>query len=997
MKKILIFKGNSRLCYTLILQLLLLPAYAFQQQYVTGLVTDASGALPGVIVTLKDTPTATLTDQNGYYALEAQPGQVLVFSYLGYQTQEVAITENTINIFMEPDATMLAEVEINAGYYTVKDRERTGSIARVTAKDIEKQPVSNPLAAMQGRMAGVSITQTTGVPGGGFDVQIRGKNSLRAEGNTPLYIVDGIPFGSENLGNTIISGGILPGSGLNPLNTLNPNDIESIEVLKDADATSIYGSRGANGVVLITTKKGKAGNTRFNVTSYTGIGHVTRKLDLMNTEQYLKMREQAFLNDGFTEIPDYAYDVNGTWDRNRYTDWQKELIGGTAYTNSIYTFVSGGSETTRFLIGGTHYKETTVFPGDFAYRKTAVNFNINHSSANKRFEISLSGNYLADKNDLLGTDLTFQAYILAPNAPEPYTEEGELNWENSTWNNPYAHFEEKYLAKNNTLISNGMFIYRPFEHLELKTALGFTDSYLEETKTSPHTLYNPAYGLGSEVSSLMLNDGRTQSWSFEPQLSYQKEVLGGEINALIGTTFQSRTRKQSGFYAWGFSSNSLINNLSAASNITSLGTNNSDYRYNAVFGRINYNYKGRYFLNLTGRRDGSSRFGPGKRFANFGAIGAAWLFSREDLFENISWLSFGKLRGSYGTTGSDLIGDYKYMKTYGLTGMGYDGVMGLEPIQLFNPNFSWESNKKMEGAVEFGFLEDRLSLTVAHYRNRSSNQLVGIPLPGATGFSTVTANLNATVENTGWEFEFGSRIIDTENFKWNTSLNFTLPKNKLLSFPNLEGSTYANRYVIGQPLDIVRVFNYTGMNPETGIYEFEDFDGDGAITAENDRGKIVSTTPQVFGGLQNHLQYKNWEFSFLLQFAKQIGSNFNYFGILPGVGNNLPKDFMNAWEGPGDSSTLQPYTTGLNSEVTNAYYQFISSNAAYSDASYLRLKNLSLSYTIPKWFNSVMCNVYMQGQNLFTITKFKGADPETQSLGMLPPLRILSLGINLSF
>src|SRR5690606_34674149 len=289
MKKILIFKGNSRLCYTLILQLLLLPAYAFQQQYVTGLVTDASGALPGVIVTLKDTPTATLTDQNGYYALEAQPGQVLVFSYLGYQTQEVAITENTINIFMEPDATMLAEVEINAGYYTVKDRERTGSIARVTAKDIEKQPVSNPLAAMQGRMAGVSITQTTGVPGGGFDVQIRGKNSLRAEGNTPLYIVDGIPFGSENLGNSSISIGILR-NGISPLNIINPNDIESIEVLKDADATAIYGSRGANGVVLITTKKGKQGKTQFKVNSYTGIGQVTRMLDLMNSEQYLNMR-----------------------------------------------------------------------------------------------------------------------------------------------------------------------------------------------------------------------------------------------------------------------------------------------------------------------------------------------------------------------------------------------------------------------------------------------------------------------------------------------------------------------------------------------------------------------------------------------------------------------------------------------------------------------------------------------------------------------------------
>jgi TonB-linked SusC/RagA family outer membrane protein len=997
MKKILLFKRNSRLCCVLFLQLLSLSAIAFQQQSVSGTVSDAQGVLPGVTITLKNSTTQTITDKNGNFLINAKIGDVLIFDYIGYLTHEVLITDQTqIDVVLEPDATLLDEVEINAGYYTVKDRERTGSIARVTAKDIEKQPVSNPLAAMQGRMAGVSITQTTGVPGGGFDVQIRGKNSLRAEGNTPLYIVDGIPFGSENLGNSTISVGILR-NGISPLNVINPKDIESIEVLKDADATAIYGSRGANGVVLITTKKGKAGTTRFNVDSYTGIGHVSRKLNLMNTEQYLKMREQAFLNDGFTEIPDYAYDVNGTWDRDRYTDWQKEIIGGTAYTNSIHGSVSGGSETTRFLIGGTHYKETTVFPGDFAYRKAAVNFNINHSSADKRFEISLTGNYLIDKNDLMGIDLTNRAYTLSPNAPSPYTEDGELNWENSTWNNPYAQLEEKYLAKNHNLISNGMLIYRPFKDWEIKAGLGFSDSSLDEIKTSPHTMFDPAYGLGSEVSSLMLNDARMQSWNFEPQILYNKEVFGGQFKAQIGATFQNRNRRQSGYYGWGFSSNNLINNLSAASNIISLGTNNSDYRYNALFGRINYDYKGRYFLNLTGRRDGSSRFGPGKRFANFGAIGVAWLFSREALFENISWLSFGKLRGSYGTTGSDLIGDYKYMNIYGLTGVGYDGVMGLEPIQLFNPNFSWESNKKIEGALELGFLEDRLSLTVAHYRNRSSNQLVGIPLPGTTGFSTVTANLDATVENTGWEFELGSRIIDTENFKWNTSLNLTTPKNKLIAFPNLEGSTYANRYVIGHGLDIVRVYHYTGMNTETGIYEFEDYDGDGAITAENDREKIISMTPELFGGWQNSFQYKNWELDFLFQFVKQLGNNYNTYTSLPGTGNNLPTSFMDSWQSPSDTGNYQPYTTGLNTDIVNSHNKFINSDAAISDASFIRLKNLSISYKLPKFFDSADCSVYVLGQNLFIITKYKGADPENRSSSSLPPLRIISMGINLSF
>lgn len=970
------------------------------QQTITGTITDSNGILPGVTIIIKGKALGTLTDKKGHFSITANPADILVFSFIGYATQEILIgTQTSINIMLSEDSTQLKEVTINAGYYSVKEKEKTGSIARITAKDIQKQPVSNPLAAMQGRMAGVSIVQSSGVPGGGFDIQIRGKNSIRTDGNTPLYIVDGIPFGTENLGSTLLSANILPGNGLSPLNSINPADIESIEVLKDADATSIYGSRGANGVVLITTKKGKKGKTNFSLNSYTGAGSITRKLKLMNTEQYLVMREQAFANDGFTEYPFYAYDVNGTWDRDRYTDWQDELIGGTAYTNSIQATVSGGSESTRFLLSGTHYKETTVFPGDFAYKKASVNFNVNHISTDKKFEITLSGNYTVDRNNLLGTDLTREAYSLSPNAPEVYNSEGGLNWENSTWNNPLRLAEEKYLTNNNNLIANTMLSYRPFNGWELKAGLGFTDSSLKESKTSPHTIYDPAFGFGSEISSLLLNDAKVQSWNFEPQLSFNKEVLGGNLNALVGATFQSRNREQSGLYAWGFTTNNLINNITAASNIVALSTNDSEYRYSALFGRVNYSYKERYFLNLTGRRDGSSRFGTGKRFANFGAVGAAWLFSRENFFaEKIQWLSFGKLRGSYGITGSDQIGDYQFLNTYNLSGVSYGGIIGLEPTRLFNPDFSWETNKKIEAAIELGFLRDKLYLTVAHYRNRSSNQLVGIPLPGTTGFPSITANLDATVQNTGWEFELQGRMIDNDNFKWTTSLNLTLPRNKLISFPDLEGSTYANMYVLGQALDIQKVYHYTGMNPTTGIYEFEDYDGDGQITAGNDRERVVRTSPEYFGGLQNSISYKKWNLDFLFQFVKQLGSNYNYLGVLPGIANNLPADFTNAWQQPGDNSSIQPYTTGLNSDVTNAYFRFLSSDAAFSDASFIRLKNLSLSYTLPmSWSEATSCRVYFQGQNLLTITRFKGPDPENQSTGKLPPLRVFSVGVELNF
>lgn len=347
---------------------------------------------------------------------------------MGYADQEFPVESNTfINIVLKADSLDMQEVEVNAGYYSVKESERTGSISRITSKAIETQPVTNVLAALQGRMAGVSITQTTGVPGGGFDIQIRGRNSLRPDGNQPLYIVDGLPFSSESLGNTQLSGPILPGAGINPLNNINPSDIENIEVLKDADATAIYGSRGANGVVLITTKKGKRGKTQFSFNTYTGAGVITRKLKLLNTSQYLEMREEAFANDGLTELPDWAYDVNGTWDRNRQTDWQKELIGGTAITRNVEAGISGGSENTQFLIRGTHFSETTVFPGDFSYGKTALHFNINHKSEDGKFAVNLSGNYVADKNNLLNTDLTRLATSLAPNAPALYSQDGSLN------------------------------------------------------------------------------------------------------------------------------------------------------------------------------------------------------------------------------------------------------------------------------------------------------------------------------------------------------------------------------------------------------------------------------------------------------------------------------------------------------------------------------------------------------------------------------------------
>ena len=985
--------------YSLLLLSCLSGVYA-QTITVTGVLTDAMGTLPGVTIHIKGTTVGTFSDFNGHYTIKAASSAVLVFSYVGYTTVEVAVGDRTtISLQLEEDINTLKEVVVNAGYYAVKDKERTGSISRVTAATIEKQPVANVLAALQGQMAGVNITQTTGVPGGGFEIQIRGINSLRAEGNEPLYIVDGLPFSTESLGNISISGSIM-GAALNPLNSINPTDIESIEVLKDADATAIYGSRGANGVVLITTKKGKQGKTQFSFDSYTGAGSITRKLNLLNTKQYLAMREEAFANDGISTLPSWAYDVNGTWDRNRYTDWQKELIGGTAFTRNISMGISGGTGSTQFMLKGTHYNETTVFPGDFNYRKSAFHFSISHSSENKRFSAQFSGNYVGDTNKLLNTDLTRTATVLAPNAPALYAADGSLNWENSTWDNPLRLLEGKYETNVKGLYGGGLLSYQLLSNLTLKTSLGYSDTRVNELSTTPSTVYNPAYGLTSAVSSIMVNNSSQQSWSIEPQLHWQIAVGKGKFDVLAGSTFQERSAAQLAVYASGFSSNSLLMNISAASFTQVMNHSSLMYRYAALFGRVNYSLDDKYFFNLTGRRDGSSRFGPGNRFANFGALGVAWLFSKESAIQNaLPFLSFGKLRSSYGTTGSDQIGDYQFLNIYTPSGVGYNGTIGLAPVRLFNPDFSWEVNKKFEVALETGYFNDRIFLTAAYFKNRSSNQLVGIPLPGTTGFNSIQANLDATVENRGLELELRTVNFSNSSFKWVTSWNVTLPKNELVAFPDLEGSVFANQYVIGQPLSIRKVYEFTGVNPITGIYEFKDFNGDGLLTDAEDRQKIVDTSPDYYGGVRNNLTYKNWEFDFLFQFVKQLGINSNSVSDLPGSASNMPTHVLDHWQQAGDTNSTQVYTAGFNGDAVNAFYTYyIRSDAAYSDASYVRLKNLSLSYTLPDfWLQKASCKLYFQGQNLLTFTHFKGADPENQSRGQLPTLRVLTVGMYLTF
>ena len=1011
MKNNLEYKGMLRLCLLFICFLVPPPYFAHfphghrfksfsnldtQQQYqLSGTVTDSYGPMPGVHVLIKGTNTGTFTDPNGNYSLMVNNKDILVFSYLGYHTRELSVLGRTkLDVQLLSEVTELQEVEVNAGYYTVKEKERTGSISRVTAAEIERQPIVSPMEALQGRMAGVEVVQTSGVPGSAPTIRIRGQNSLRNgaldNGNLPLYIIDGVPVNSS-----AISGlNSLNNLGIDPLSTINLSNIESIEVLKDADATAIYGSRGANGVVLITTKKGNVlhQGTEIEARLYSGLGKVSRTMDLLNTEQYLKLRNQAFENDGAEPTEANAEDLT-VWDPNRYTDWQEELFGGTAIITDMGLAVTGGNETTSFRLGGGYHKEETVFPGDFGYHKLTAGLNLNHTSKNKKLGVDFTINYGKDQNDLFnGDDFVRNGLYLPPNAPAIFTEDGELNWENNTWDNPYAVLYNSSTAEVDNLVANVGLSYQLFKGLNIKTNAGYTALNSVQTTKIPKKSSSPDIRDG-QIHRSRYSHTQRSSWIVEPQLEYGLKLGDSRLNALVGATFQQSENNRLYIIGGGYASESLIGNLNAAEEVSVLANTETDYKYHALFARIGFNLAHKYLVNLTARRDGSSRFGPNKRFSNFWAVGGAWVFSKErTIQDNIPFLSFGKLRGSYGITGNDQIPDYGYLDAYAPT----PGPGGLYPIQLTNPDYSWEENKKLEAALELGFIEDRINVGLGWYRNRSSNQLVGYPLPATTGFATVQANLPATVQNTGWEIELSTLNFRNRDFRWQTSLNLSFPKNKLVSYPNIGESSYVNTYRVGYPLNISLLYQYEGVDAGTGLYKITDVNGDGKFDYE-DRTVIQDRGRVLFGGLNNSIGYKNLSLQFLWEFVVQEAIS-PYFPSPMASMSNQPLGIYKAWENGRIGSEIQQISQ--STEASRAYSNALNTVHFVSDASFLRLKTMSLGYNLPTEVLNKMgvesCKLFLNAHNLFTITDYIGLDPQYTGGTVIPVLKTISCGLQIN-
>ena len=1002
-----------------------------------GHVVDSLGnPLVGASVTIKGTKTGTKTGIKGEFEMKNLPnGAVLVISYTGYTNKEIT-PDRDGNVWLvlqrSPD---ILDAPVIQAYGTTSRRFNVGSISTVDAETISKQPVTNVLLALQGQAPGLAVNATSGAPGSKVELQLRGQNTIQNTSTNfrpydqPLFIIDGVPFAPQSkditqlqslAGNSGFSGGISQFGGLSPFNGINPADIESISILKDADATSIYGTQGSNGVILITTKKGKPGKTNFNLSVNTGFNSDARKIRMLNTPQYLSLRRAAFAADSIAPGTDpynyqtYAPDLN-VFDSTKYTNWEKVIYGKTSNNTDVHGSLSGGNSQNTFLISTGYTRSDFNYPGNYADQRLSLHTATHHNSTDNRLSVDFGTDYSYDRNNS-GQCCGGSSMFNPPNTPDLLDKSGNLLWDYKgvdLSNYQFYAYLKKPVNTGITNLNTTLHIaYKIIPGLSVSANMGYSRNETVEHDEVPTAAQSPLYA----YSYADFDNTLFQTVNIEPQLDYINTIGKGVISALVGATYKRNSSYSSSLYGSGYANDNFLGSINGAS--TKSAYDESDiYKYSAGFARLKYVYDRKYIISLTGRRDGSSNFGPGHQFGDFGSAGAGWIFSEEKAFKKaFTLISYAKISGSYGTSGSDGIGSYLYQSFWNPANSGavpFQGIAPNIPKNLYNPDYSWALKKSLNIAMDLGFFHDRVLLNATYYRDREGNQLSGYPLPAQSGFPNVLENLPATIQNKGWEFTLNSSNIKSKAFNWSTNFNISFNRNKLLSFPNLEVSSYANSYVIGKPTSVVMGYRYKGVNPQTGLFEYYDAKGQatnspayGLVSAGGDEVPIADREVKYMGGIGNTLSYKHFSLYFFFQFSSQTAPNWLsniYSSNSPGQSSrNSTVQALDYWKNPGDRTPLERLTSGYSSAAANASSDFTQSSGAYSDDTYLRLKTVSLSYSLPDAVAKKLylhdARFYVNMQNLLTITNYKVGDPETfGDLTGFPLQRIVSFGLSLNF
>jgi TonB-linked SusC/RagA family outer membrane protein len=982
-----------------------------------GKVTDEQGnPMPGVTVKFKNTQQGGVTTAQGGFSVyvEDREKAVLVFSIIGYLTQEVPLKNatNPLNIVMKEDISDLDEVQVLAYGQTTK-RISTANVTTISSKEIETNPVVNVLQALQGRVPGLLIQQNSGLPTTSYNVTIRGGGSFGAI--PPLYVIDGVTYpAGDRLPFNIGFGAIPSGSsGNSALNFMDVSNIESVSVLKDADATSIYGARGANGVILITTKKGKAGPPRLNVNARSGVDIRGSYPTMLNTQQYLAMRHEAFRNDGVTPGAT-DQDVNGDWDTTAYTDWNRYASGKTAVNNKVNASYGGGNGNINYRLAGNYGNQGNIQLGGGSVQDLGVSFNLNSTSPNKKFTFDLSNAFYTNTNTEKPIDFSStNVSTLAPDAPPLLLPGGMLNWE--TGDNVIKSIKLIYKSNTNNLVSTSSLNYFPIKGLALHATIGYNLINGADLRAQPSAYYIPQANVGLQTSSARTTFS-IRTWTIDPNAEYT-HALGykGKLTLRAGATLVDKYNPSTSISGTGFIGDQLLYNPALGKTVTASYTQ-TPKRNLGYFGNANYNWANKYLLNLSLRYDGSTNFGPDHRYGTFGSVGAAWVFSEERWIKyNVPALSFGKIRASYGTTGQDNITPYSYLATYKAI-TAYDGAPGITPNKLSNPDLHWETTKKREVGIDLEFFNGRISASGTYYNSRTYDQLVNTILSSVTGFTLFAQNAPSLIGTTGVELQLLTNNIRTRNFTWVTSFNISMPHSKLLAYPGLDNfntSSSANlNYEIGKPTTGVKLYDYQGVDPQTGVYFYKNAKGTVGsflpflspvqLDQVADRTKFIDLAPKYFGGITNSLHYKGFQLDFMFEFKNRIGQNLQGSQpYMPGQFNiNSTTAWLDRWEKPGDHAKVPKASAGINAILGQA--NFTQSSGAYEKATYARLSNLNFAYSFAssgalKKAHITNMMVYVQAQNLFTISKYGGGlDPENLLPGAMPPLRILTGGLNLT-
>lgn len=936
------------------------PDQKVTQSTVTGTVTDGKTGktLPGVNILVKGTTNGTTTDENGTYKLQVESLQdTLEFSFIGYKKREVPIRgRTTINVALKVK-TVAGEEVVVVGYGQQKQKTLTSSISSVDSKAIQNTPVASSNQMIEGKIAGVNVSNNSGTPGGGISINVRGSSSITG-GNKPLYVVDGVPIQSGTYG--LGTGG----GQTNPLSFLDPSNIKSIEVLKDASATAIYGARASNGVVLITTKRGaKSDSPRIEISSYFGFQNPVNTPDLVNGSQYEMLQNEAARNNGqAAPYPNPQSAIS--------TDWASKVFR-TAGIRKNRIALSGGNENIKYAISGSNYREEgTMRPTAFERSGGRVNIDLN-ATDNLRFgtstRFSYSNRTRTRNNDNI-TGVLAGAYFYPPNLPV-YHKDGSYQ-KYSIFENPVAAVTEvDFNMDVYRFVGSAFGEYDIAPNLTLRTSWSYDYNGTNEDRYNNSRTVEGSAVNGSATSSRV----NSRNWNGDATLKYQFQI--GQYNnfkALLGSSIEKHLFEQTTASGQQFPSDAF-HRIEAAAVQTS-STTGTTYGLASFFGRLKYDYDGTYLATITFRRDGSSRFGAKNKWGNFPSIALGWVPTEEPFF-NVSWINNLKLRASYGQTGNQSgIGNFQALGLW--NGSSYTDHPGTSPQQLANPSLKWETTNQLDVGIDMSLLEDRLSISYDYYYKKTDNLLLDAPIPMTNGFRTTTRNTGA-VQNQGMEFSLTADIIQKPSFSWEANFDISGNRNKILDLvaPFNVYNRDIYRYKEGIPMYSFYMHHQLGVDPQTGAPIFEDVNGDGVFDPNEDRTIVGNANPDFFGGLSNNLSYKNFDLSVFIQY-KYGNDELNWNRFFQEHGGTRNTNFLssqlNRWQEPGDQ-TMVPKMTSEN------YASNLRPSRFVEDGSYIRLKSATIGYTLPrKWFGGHISNfrIYITGHNLLTITNYSGLDPE---------------------